>query len=224
MISWYTDRMMGTARKTLGVILAFLGSVWVFPFNASSAQGSNVFQSFTSHIERQVTVDKKFFVDASSCTEWFYKQERERQSPPKAQGIALHPRQLVARKPSWAILAAIDCNSRYPGGINAARQDFSRSQSTLSLSLTFYEFALVGDANDDGRYSAAELRDIVESFGITFHPELPPAGQLSTLSAKFDAIHQTLEFDALMTGMQALYDKGYRFTDRDKVELNRVMG
>ena len=216
--------MIPRAPTTVAVILAFLGAIWVLPFHAASAQGSNVFQSFTSHIERQVTVDKKFFVDASSCTEWFYKQERGMQSPPKAQGIALHPEHMAAGQPSRPLLMAVDCNSRYPGGINAARKDFSRSQTTLSLSLTFYEFALVGDANDDGHYSDAELRDVVESFGITYHPERSPARQLSTLNAQFDSIHQALQFDMLMTGMQMLYDRGYRFTQQDKIELNRIMG
>ena len=94
----------------------------------------------------------------------------------------------------------------------------------MSLSLTFYEFALVADRNDDERYSADELQDTLESMGLPFRPGLPKAGQLSMLNMHFDTIHQQGQFDVLMSGMTALFDKGYRFTDHDKVALDRVMG
>lgn len=184
---------------------------------------SEVFQAFTAHIERQVQVDKRIFAEASECTQWFYKQERRKDSsPPPVQGVRWEPDTASGTGLAWP--AALDCNARYPGGLVAAREDFSRAQSTLSLSLTFYEFALVGDRNDDQQYSDLELRHIVESFGLTFNPGLPSALQASALNAQFDSMHEAGELEGLMSGMGKLYDQGYRFTFRDKEALNRIMG
>ena len=215
--------MQRVSRKALGSTLTCVSLLLICPITATGQSG-NVFKAHTLHIERQVDVDKRFFVDASTCTEWFYKQELDDQSPPGVEGIAYRPGQSDALTRGRALRAVLDCKSRYPGGLKAAREDFSRTQSTLSLSLTFYEYALVGDGDDDGQYSPAELRDIMESFGLAVQPELSPNRQLSRLNAHFDSVHQTLQFDVLMAGMQVLFDRGYRFTNLDKAELNRVMG
>ena len=199
----------------LGSLLAFIAVAPPLTLKAGAQLHSEVFQAFTAHIERQVQIDKRSFAEASECTQWFYKQERGKGSPPPAvQGV----RAILPHR------AALDCHSRYPDGLVAAREDFGRAQSTLSLSLTFYEFALVGDRDDDQRYSDLELRHILESFGLSFNPGLPSALQASTLNAQFDSVHREGEFDVLMQGMGKLFEQGYRFTFRDKEALNRIMG
>ncbi len=217
---WY---MRIRSPYLLGALIVLFWEAWCFPAQAAAQLHREIFQAFTSHIERQVEVDKRFFVEASECTQWFYKQERRKDSPPPAaQGVRWEPGATNATTRPRRV--ALDCDSRYPGGLVAAREDFSRTQSLLSLSLTFYEFALVGDRDDDQRYSDLELRHIIESFGLTFNPGLPSALQASTLKAQFDSVHQEKEFDVLMQGMGKLYDQGYRFTFRDKEALNRIMG
>lgn len=225
---------MGRPRPPSVVLLLTLiyglsgASLW-----AGTTEPHSVFQAFTSHIQRQVEADKQLFVDASSCTEWFYKRERDKSREPRAEGIALRPSRPGPDAPDapdapnamgTERVSSIDCRSRYPRGLEGAREDFSRTQSTLSLSLTFYEFALVGDRDDDNQYSPVELRDILESFGLLFRPGLSPAMQLSTLNAQFDSVHYAGKFDVLMTGMTVLFEKGYRFTTRDVEALSRVMG
>lgn len=207
----------------LSALVVLLSEAPLVPAQADPQLHSEVFESFTAHIERQVEVDKRFFAEASECTQWFYQKERrQKPAPPAVQGIRWEPRAAAATARPREV--TLDCDSRYPGGLVAAREDFSRTQSTLSLSLTFYEFALVGDRDDDQKYSDLELRHIIESFGLTFNPGLPSALQASTLTAQFDSVHQEGEFDVLMQGMGKLYDQGYRFTFRDKEALNRIMG
>lgn len=210
-------------RYILGSLLACALVAPPLMAQAAPQLHREVFLAFTAHIERQVVIDKRSFAEASECTQWFYKQERRKKSPPPAvQGVRWAPG--ATNTTARPRPAALDCESRYPGGLTAAREDFGRAQSTLSLSLTFYEFALVGDRDDDQRYSDLELRHIVESFGLTFNPGLPSALQASTLNAQFDSVHSGREFETLMTGMGKLYDQGYRFTFRDKEALNRIMG
>jgi len=185
---------------------------------AEPPDATNGFAPFTAHIQRQIQADKRVFAVAQVCTEWFYKQQRKNPSEPKAQGVAFR----AGLQPGGKVLETAECQSRYPGGIDAAREDFSRTQSSLALSLTFYEFALVGDRNDDGRYSTAELKDILESFGLLYERERPPAVHLAALNAQFDTIRKAGGLDTLMTSMGLLYDRGYRFTSQDRAALNRV--
>jgi len=177
----------------------------------------DVFQGFTGHIERQIKQDKQYFVDAQTCTEWFYKQQKK-PNQPKAEGIvfsdrppAIHP---AVQTP--------DCPARYPGGLNAAREDFSSTQSALSLSLTFYQFALVGDRNDDERYSAAELQDVLASFGLSYDRSGPASAHVTALTSTFDGLHKTGGLERLMTSMGSLYDKGYRLTPHDRTTLDQI--
>lgn len=216
--------MSRSSAQTLAMMVALGGVLLPAPVKAAPQLAADVFHAFTAHIERQVELDKRLFVDASHCTQWFYKQERGRQAPrpPAVEGVRYAPHEAARAVAEPG--DPIDCASRYPGGLQAAREDFSRTQATLSLSLTFYEFALVGDRDDDQRYSDFELRDIVESFGLTFNPGLPSALQVSLLNDQFDSVHQLGEFGVLMDGMGKLYDQGYRFTFRDKEALNRLMG
>ncbi len=210
--------------RSVALLVTLVFGLSAAPLAVGAALPGTVFRAFTSHIQRQVDVDKRSFVDASTCIEWFYKRQRQQPSEPRSEGIEFRQEPAPARDVRAVRTASIDCRSRYPGGLDAAREDFSGTQSTLSLSLTFYEFALVGDRDDDGRYSPVELRDILESFGLLFGPEFAPAVQVSTLNAHFDSVHGTGQFDVLMNGMELLFEKGYRFTSRDVEALSKVMG
>lgn len=210
-----------TRLKAWLSIVPLLSGLWLPVPQGLAAEppdASNVFGPFTAHIQRQVNSDKLLFVEAQTCTEWFYKQLQKRPPKPEAQGVSFR----ASLQPDGKTLETAECRTRYPGGLEAAREDFSRSQSSLALSLTFYEFALVGDRNDDGRYSAAELKDILESFGLLYETGRPPAVHLAVLNEKFEAIRRAGGLDVLMASMGILYDKGYRFTSRDRAALNRI--
>ena len=184
----------------------------------------DIFSRFTQHIQRQAETDKKAFAAASQCMNWFYKQQRQRPAPPAVQRIAWAEQ---ADSP-WSAAdspeqEASDCRSRYPEGIDAVRTDFQRTQALLSLSLTFYEFALVGDGDDKWAYSSRELRDILIALDLSTEPSLGAASHLLALTSTFDTLHNARGMEALMTGMGKLYDQGYRVTTQDKARLNRVM-
>lgn len=213
---WYNANVM-SRRRTIALIVPWLGP-WLLWWPAPALpQSVNVFEGFTAHIERQIRQDKQDFVDAQTCTEWFYRQQRSL-GQPKAEGIDTSGREGLA----WPVIQTSECPGRYPGGLNAARRDFSDTQSALSLSLTFYEFALVGDRNDDGRYNAAELRDVLESFELTYDRNRPDSFQLIVLTGTFDSIRQAGGLERLMASMGVLYDKGYRLTERDRALLDQV--
>lgn len=202
-------------HPVIGFVAGLLGTACL-ALPAAALEAGDVFASFTGHISRQIRSDKEGFLRADRCVQWFYAQQRKKPVTPKAQGVSLtrHGRPIQD----------FDCQNEYPGGLEAAREDFSRTQTSLTLSLTFYEYALVGDANDDGRYSAAEIRDMLESFGLAFHRTDAPASHSALLEGKFDALRKTGELDVLMGSMSALYDKGYRFTALDRAALNKVSG
>jgi hypothetical protein len=193
-----------SAQRAVAVIVAWFGILWLSGTVPVAAQSVNVFAAFTGHIERQIQRDKQSFHDAQICTEWFYKQQKK-SGQPKAEGIAF-----------------VDCPARYPGGLKAAREDFSSTQSALSLSLTFYQFALVGDRNDDGHYNAAELRDVLESFELTYDRNRPDSIHVIVLTGTFDSIRKAGGMERLMTSMGTLYDKGYRLTQRDRNTLDKI--
>ena len=149
---------MGRPRpRSVVLLLTLIYGLSGAPLWAGTTEPHSVFQAFTSYIQRQVEADKQLFVDASSCTEWVYKRERDKSREPRAEGIALRPSRPGPDAPDapnamgTERVSSIDCRSRYPRGLEGAREDFSRTQSTLSLSLTFYEFALVGDRDDDNQ-------------------------------------------------------------------------
>jgi hypothetical protein len=202
-------------------VLVLLGSLG----ESSAAAGEpsipgDVFTSFARHIQQQIQSDKQSFADAHVCTQWFYQQERKKPPRPPAQGVSFSAAHPSARP----VLEMAQCPTRYPGGLEAARVDFSRTQSLLAFSLTFYEFALVGDANDDGRYSSVELQDIMGSIGLAFDEVRGSEGHLAALNAKFDTLRKAGGLETLMDSMGILYDKGYRFTSTDRDELNRISG
>ncbi|MDE0146685.1 MAG: hypothetical protein OXI53_08495 [Nitrospira sp.] len=176
-----------------------------------AATGNGVFQGFLHHIALQIDRDKVDFAVAESCTSWFYEQLKQ-PGRPDVQQLSF----VTEEDRSHA------CAGRYPG-INEARQAFAHSQSTLSLSLTFYQLALVADRDDDEHYDAGELQDILASLNVA-----PLPGDhlqlLAMLTGKFDDVREAIEFTVLTDSMQALYSKGYRFTDADQAAMSRVTG
>lgn len=175
---------------------------------------TGVFEGFSRHIQRQVQSDKLAFAKASGCTNWFYQQEKHTPASPDVHPISLD---FVLNPPSRE-----DCLREYPGGLEAVRQDFHRTQTSFSVSLTFYEFALVGDRDDDARYSGTELGDLFESLALAYDPTHSTASHVSALTGRFDAWHRSRNLESLMNGMGQLYDKGYRISPADRAELDRV--
>ena len=191
---------------------------------ATRLNGLDVFAQFTQHIQRQAQTDKQAFALASQCMNWFYKQQRHKPAPPAVQSITWIPqtdsRRTATDSPEQD---GSDCRSRYPEGIDAVRTDFQRTQAFLSLTLTFYEFALVGDGDDNSVYSTRELQDILLALNLSSEPSLGVDAHLRSLTAHFDSLHAARGMEALMNGMGKLYDQGYRVTTADKAHLNRVM-
>jgi len=197
---------------TAGMFLTVL-TYALFPGN-SLGEDNAIFQQFTQHIGRQIHKDKQAFAQANTCVLWFYKARKT--PPPTVQGIGWTP------IPSSQVEA--DCFRHYPRGMDDARDDLARTQALLSVSLTFYEFALVADRNDDATYSPVELQDLLRSLTLSYEDEGPAPSQVSALMERFDSLYRSRNMDALMQGMSDLYERGYRVTPSDRVELNRVMG
>jgi hypothetical protein len=190
---------------------------------ASQLAGIDVFAQLTQHIQRQADTDKQAFAVASQCMNLFYKQQRHKPAPPAVQQIAWIIPESSARPVADSAAQEADCHRRYPEGLDAVRTDFQRTQALLSLSLTFYEFALVGDGDDNSLYSPRELHDILAALNLASEPSLGAAAHLRSLTTQFDSLHDARGMEALMTGMGKLYDQGYRVTTADKAHLNRVM-
>lgn len=195
-----------------GVFLAVLMCA-LFPGDSWGRENA-IFQQFTQHIARQIHRDKQAFAQANNCVSLFYKAKK---TPlPAVQGI------------SWNMTPVsqpeVDCLRNYPNGINDARDDFAKIQTLLSVSLTFYQFALVADRNDDASYSPAELQDLLHSLTLSYYDGDPTPKQITALTERFDSWYHSRNMDALMQGMSDLYERGYRVTPSDRVELDRVMG
>ena len=185
----------------------------LFPGDSLGRENA-IFQQFTQHIARQIHRDKQAFAQANNCVSWFYKVKK---TPlPAVQGI------------SWNMTPVsqpeVDCLRNYPSGIDDARDDFAKTQTLLSVSLTFYQFALVADRDDDAIYSPAELQDLLHSLTLSHHDGDPTPKQVAALTERFDSWYHSRNMDALMQGMSDLYERGYRVTPSDRVELDRVMG
>jgi len=174
-----------------------------------------VFPMFTGHIARQMGQDKQAFAQASTCLSWFYKASKQRPAPPIVQGI------------NWRPIATSqveeDCPRQYPGGMDAARDDFAKTQTLLSISLTVYEFALVADHDDDQAYSSTELSDLFHALSLAYQTTDSTQASADTLAARFDLWYRTRTLDEVMQGMSTLFERGYRMTVRDRAELDRVM-
>lgn len=173
-----------------------------------------VFPSFTSHIMKQVSIDKQAFVKASTCLSWFY-HELKKPKPPVVEGVAWRPASSVALEH--------DCPTLYPGGMNEARDDFTKTQTLLSVSMTVYEFALVADYNDDQTYSTAELHDVFLALSLNYDEAESPSTSAEKLTSQFDRWYRSKSLEEVMKGMSHLYERGYRVTVRDRAELDEVM-
>jgi hypothetical protein len=189
------------------------------PAYSFAADTSDVFSALTRYVARQVETDKLIFVGAQRCTEWFYKQLK--QKPPRSQThtIAFTPVEADGQSDSTS-----ECRIRYPDGLESARQAFSQAQSALSISLTFYELALVGDRDDNHRYSEEELKDLLGSFKLPFQESLGATVHVDALTAQFDLARKGNTLEAVMISMGLLYDKGYRLTTGDRMALNTLSG
>ena len=199
------------ARLLAGGLVATLLLLALFPGD-SSGKENRIFEQFTRHIGQQIHKDKQAFAQASCCMVWFYHKAKT-PPPPTAQGI------------SWQAAAQpeVDCPRAYPGGMDEARDDFSKTQSLLSVSLTFYEFALVADRNDDAIYGRTELQDLFRTLALPYDERDQAQKQIALLTERFDSWYRSRNMDALMQGMSDLYERGYRVTPSDRSELNRVM-
>jgi len=194
--------------------------VIVFAFTAAftSAQATpaiddSVFPRFSRHVIRHVQRDKEAFALASTCLSWFYKGTKT--VPPVVQGIRWHP--IAFSHPEK------DCPVIYPRGMDAARDDFAKTQAQLSIGLTVYELALVADRNDDYTYNATELRDLFESLSLEPDPNDPGPRLAAALTERFDRWYQVRSLDEVMKSMGLLYDQGYRVTAGDRADLDRIM-
>ncbi len=185
----------------------------------ASAEPGNPFDGITAHIRSQIQVDKVQFARANTCTEWFYRHEYNKSpSRPESQGVAWRPTAGQALR----LAERLDCRAAYPEGLKAAREDFSRQQSFLTVSLTFYEFVLVADRNDDARYSRTEWHDLLNALGLRGDLPQSQTQQVSAVTGQFDTFRSSSNLEALMAGMSALFDKGYRLSPADKTALDRV--
>jgi hypothetical protein len=197
---------------TAGVLLSVLVCA-LFPGD-SLARENEIFQQFTQHIGRQIHKDKQAFAQANNCVSWFYKAKKT--PPASIQGISWNA--TPSSQPEW------DCPRNYPGGMDDARDDLTKTQASLSVSLTFYEFALVADQNDDATYSPAEIQDLFRSLSLSYHNGDSTLKQVAALTERFDSWYRRRNMEALMQGMSDLFERGYRVTPSDRIELNRVMG
>lgn len=207
MVQWPKVRLFA-AGVVLTVLICALSP-------GNSLGGDNaIFQQFTQHIGRQIHNDKQAFAQANACVSWFYQLNKT--PPPTVQGIGW--------KPTSSSQLEVDCLRNYPRGMDDARNDLAKTQALLSVSLTFYEFALVADRNDDAIYSPVELQDLLRSLTLSYHDAEPTLKQVTALTERFDSWYRNRNMDALMQGMSDLYERGYRVTPSDRVELDRVMG
>jgi len=201
--------------KICAIAFAFIGGS-LAPRAPEAISGSgDVFPQFIHHIQQQIEHDKQAFSRASGCTKWFYKQEKKPAPSP--------PVQRIGWKSASSVLTEDECHRQYPGGMDEVREDFAKTQTFLSLSLTFYEFALVGDRDDDGLYSAGELQDLFHVLALQYDAAHSPTVHAEALTSRFDNWYRAHNLDSLMKSMGRLYERGYRVTPADRAELDRVM-
>jgi hypothetical protein len=192
--------------------MAGMGRMTGSQTSAWASPDTETFQGFTKHISIQIGKDKQQFAVADTCTAWFYKQ-MGRKPRPEVEQIHFIPLNRKARD--------LDCASLFPEGLEQARRAFGDTQQHLSLSLTFFQMALIGDGDDDQQYSAGEIHDVLESFGLPFQSGQMLGRYQEILTSLFDTIRSEVKFQFLMEGMQTLMNKGYRFTEADQSALNQ---
>lgn len=201
---------------TVFLVIGLAGGCWEqsLPATAWASPGTDVFHAFTQHIGAQIGKDKQEFAIADSCTVYFY-QHLKKKPRPDVERIHFSPLSKTGLN--------YDCGKLFPDGLEQAREAFGNTQQRLSLSLTFYQMALVGDGEDNQEYSAQEIQDVLEAFGLPYLDGLPHGGYVIALTSLFDSIRKEVQFKILMEGMQKLMNKGYRFTEADQAALNREL-
>jgi hypothetical protein len=204
--------MFMVLKSRSGLAVGLLVTVAAGAVGNAKALDNTIFPQFAQHIIQQVHRDKEAFAKASTCLSWFYKAAKT--PPPAVQGINWQPTGLLQPEK--------DCPHYYPKGMEAARDDFAKTQTLLSVSLTIYEFALVADHNDDHAYNAAELKDLFSSLSLTLNINDPTQSTL-TLTDRFDYWYRIRNLEEVMKGMSILYERGYRVTAGDRADLDRVM-
>jgi hypothetical protein len=197
-------------------VVALIGGVWVNGFQTVvwASPGKDVFQGLMNHIGTQIEIDKEEFATADTCMAWFYKQKGKKPRP-EVERIHFFPLIPVAQQG--------ECARQFPEGLEQVRQVFGETQQRLSLSLTFFQMALVGDGDDNYEYSANEIYDVLDSFGLPFYKGQPLGSYMADLTGLFDSIRHEVKFQFLMEGMQTLMNKGYRFTGADQTVLNQQL-
>jgi hypothetical protein len=65
---------------------------------------------------------------------------------------------------------------------------------------------------------------LLGSLTLSYHDGEPTSKQVTALIERFDSWYRSRNMDALMQSMSDLYERGYRVTPSDRVELDRVMG
>lgn len=212
--------MQHSSHKSARLILMALVLGWTtLTRDTVGAEPPDAFTALTAYVAQQIQSDKVVFVGAQRCTEWFYKQLKQKPSRTQTHTIAFTQVESDVQSD-----ATSECRIRYPDGLESARHAFSQAQSALSISLTFYELVLVGDRDDNFRYSENELKDLLESFKLPFHDVLPSSSHVDALRAQFDLARKDNTLEAIMLSMGLLYDKGYRLTTADRTALNNLSG
>jgi hypothetical protein len=202
-------RLLFSAFLAMGLLLTLEKSVEASP-------GTEVFQAFTQHISAQIVKDKQAFAEADTCTGWFYKKMGKK--PPPAAAIEKIHYVPISQPDTTA-----DCATRYPKGLESAREAFGNTQQRLSFSLTFFQMALVSDGDDDHAYSTQEMQDVLEAFDRTYRSGQSIDQYVSQLTGLFDRNRPGVQFPVLMASMQTLMDKGYRLTKADQTALNKEL-
>ncbi|HBP88014.1 MAG TPA: hypothetical protein DD706_09990 [Nitrospiraceae bacterium] len=212
----FREKSLNHRLRKVFCLIGLAAGCWVQGLQpmAWASPGTDVFQSFTQHIGAQIGKDKQEFAIADSCTVWYYRNLNKKPRP-EVERIQFLP--LSKAGPD------VDCVKLFPEGLEQARQAFGNTQQRLSLSLTFYQMALVGDGDDNQEYSAHEIQDVLEAFGLPYLDGLPEGGYVIALTGLFDTIRRDVQFKVLMEGMQMLMNKGYRFTNSDQKSLNQKL-
>ena len=202
-------------RVLLSGILA-IGFFSLFVNSVQASPGSDVFQGFIQHISEQIRKDKLAFAEADACTAWFYKKMGKK-PPPAAAVEKIHFVPISESDPD------ADCATRYPSGLEGARDNFGKTQQRLSFSLTFFQMALVSDGDDDHAYNTQEIQDVLDAFSRTYNNGQSVDQYVSQLIGLFERNRPEMQFPVLMAGMQTLMDKGYRLTKADQTALNNEL-
>ncbi|MFO0774789.1 MAG: hypothetical protein U0172_09005 [Nitrospiraceae bacterium] len=224
-----TERARRLARWATSVTLAALGALALA--TEPGLARVNEFPALMQHVEQTVASEKQRFGVASACTQWFYDALRKKPTPPTTEGVAWRPTRPHIPSPDTvdrpivriteSFTPETDCPRRFPTGLEAARLAYGRSQTSLSIALTFYQLALLADGDDDQAYSSAELGDFIEALALPSVTASMDAG--AALRTLFDRWVDARDLEPIMQAMSALHDQGYRLTPADRTQLNQVM-